>query len=321
MPPCELPPALSSSPVRLLSPLRFAILYSFSGLFAPDSDIQTLLPAVRSLRKQVTGTNALLQTQVVAVRGAVPRLLHFLRAEFDTNSELQIETCWVLTNLSCGSHEVTAPIVDHGGVQLLLRLARRTAEATQLIRLKNETSALLENAVWTLSNIAGDCVEYRDRVTPGLLPVLVPLLAEQGRVHPELAGVCSHALSPLLRLSPPPAMDVIQKATPVLIEMLDSDVSEVVVNALWALSSIVNYDAYIQHVIDLGVLPRAIELASAGGLKLLDPTISLLGSIASVSVGIADRGGHEGGCYSRCSSFFFFFLFFRARRYSVVAGA
>lgn len=63
---------------------------------------------------------------------------------------LRIEACWSLTNIATGTNQQVRSLVEKGIIPMYVKL------------LYEEDINMLEQAVWGVGNIAGDCVEFRD---------------------------------------------------------------------------------------------------------------------------------------------------------------
>lgn len=70
----------------------------------------------------------------------------------ESEPHMQIEATWCITNMASGTSEQTASLVDKGVIPILV----------QLLATKHVT--LVEQAIWGIGNIAGDCVMFRDKL-------------------------------------------------------------------------------------------------------------------------------------------------------------
>jgi hypothetical protein len=102
----------------------------------------------------------------VILSGAVPRLVELLSR--DDCPKLQLEAAWALTKITGGTTDHVKTVVDANAVPPLVRL----------IGSKDED--VCAESIWTLGNIARDCVRYRDMLLcSGVMSVLV----EKGMVN------------------------------------------------------------------------------------------------------------------------------------------
>ena len=87
--------------------------------------------------------------QEILDSGLLPYFLQFLKSTDETQ---QFESAWIITNLLSGTSEQTAAVLEYDVI-------------IQLLELTNSTSVnVVEQAMWGLGNIAGDCKEYCDQV-------------------------------------------------------------------------------------------------------------------------------------------------------------
>ena len=70
----------------------------------------------------------------------------------ETEPHVQVEATWCITNLASGTSEQTALIVEKGVIPIIVKL------------LDTIFLALLEQAIWCVRNIAGDCTIFRDKL-------------------------------------------------------------------------------------------------------------------------------------------------------------
>ena len=88
--------------------------------------------------------------QVVIDNNIVPKLVNYMRNPDEPH--MQIEATWCITNMASGTTEQTASLVEKGVIPIL---------ASQL---KSNNVTLVEQAIWGVGNIAGDCANFRDKL-------------------------------------------------------------------------------------------------------------------------------------------------------------
>ena len=65
---------------------------------------------------------------------------------------LQVEATWCITNMASGTTEQTSSLVEKGVIPILVA------------QLKTQNVTLIEQAIWGVGNIAGDCAVFRDKL-------------------------------------------------------------------------------------------------------------------------------------------------------------
>ena len=75
--------------------------------------------------------------------GLVPKMIELVKQE--EYPQLQLEATWTLTNVASGTNIQCQSIIDKGGIQLFIGL------------LLKKNMEIVEQAIWALGNIGGDC--------------------------------------------------------------------------------------------------------------------------------------------------------------------
>ena len=66
--------------------------------------------------------------------------------------QLQLEATWVLTNVCSGSTAQCESVIDKGGIPIFIQL------------LYQNKPGIVDQAVWAIGNLSGDCVSHRDKI-------------------------------------------------------------------------------------------------------------------------------------------------------------
>jgi len=197
----------------------------------------------------------------------VPRLVEFL-ARHDQPA-LQYEASWALTNIASGSPDHTRHVVEAGAVPRL----------RDLILCPNDD--VREQAVWGLSNIAGDSAQCRDIVlTHGVLDPLLQNLFEASRI--SMLRNAAWAMSNLCRGKPAPAWGLVSGALPVLARLLHSTDDDVLANACWTISYMSDGLGDRQtEIINAGVTHRLAALLLHPSTKIQGPVLRIIGNLVA----------------------------------------
>jgi hypothetical protein len=157
--------------------------------------------------------------------GLLPRLRELL-LDF-TRPSLQLEVCWVLTNICSGSSEQTQAVVECGVIPILVRI------------LSSQDETLQEQALWAIANIAGDRAEFRDFcLSAGITEPLVSILGKSIRLKSTQAiRLAVWVASNLCRGQPAPCFEALLPVLQLLGRCFAiSNDSEVLADTAWALN-------------------------------------------------------------------------------------
>lgn len=238
------------------------------------------LRATRSARQMLSKEQNPPIQQVVTA-GLVPDLVTFLSSSYanvrepqtenrETNSSLQFEAAWALTNIASGSSEETNTVVKAGAIPYFVAL------------LRSSEVSVSEQAVWALGNIAGDGPQMRDEVLRNnAADALIDLLA-QDRTDGFVRNV-AWTLSNLCRnKNPPPDFVHVQKCLPALSFLLSHADHEIKSDACWAFSYVTDgTNDKIEEVVSQGVVPKLVDILSVDDMALLTPCLRTLGNIVT----------------------------------------
>lgn len=231
-----------------------------------SDDIQLQLDATVKFRKILSKEKNPPIQQVIQCN-IVPRFIEFLMS---SNTLLQFESAWVLTNIVSGSNEQTRVVIEAGAVPLFIHL------------LNSSEVELKEQAVWALGNIAGDSPVYRDMVLDaGALEPLLDLLQESKKL--SLLRNATWTLSNFCRgKNPQPKWSVIRHALPTLAKLVYSFDEEILIDACWAVSYLSDGEnEKVQEVIEAGLPRRLVELLDHKSPGIQTPALRTIGNIVT----------------------------------------
>eukprot|EP01043_Picozoa_sp_COSAG02_P007741 COSAG02_NODE_237_length_27732_cov_9.584374_4_plen_601_part_00 len=235
-----------------------------------SADAEAQLTGVTWFRKQLSIERSAPIDEVIR-SGVVPRLVELL-ATARATPQLQFEAAWALTNITSGTAEHTAQVINNGAVPIFVQL------------LSSPDDNVRGQAAWALGNISGDSPQTRDLVLQS--QALVPLLGQLTESSPvSILRSATWTLSNLCRGKPQPPFHMVSPALPCLARLISvvGQDEEVLTDACWALSHLSGgTNDKIQAVIDAGVVRQLVELAHRHpSPKLQTPVLRTVGNIVT----------------------------------------
>ncbi|KAG8178962.1 hypothetical protein JTE90_013118 [Oedothorax gibbosus] len=253
------------SPLQNQNNKNVSIEEILAGVRSPDPTTQLL--AAQNARK-ILSRERCPPIDFMIASGVVPILVSFL--QHHNNVPLQFEACWALTNIASGNSNQTRTVVEGGAVPLFVEL------------LSSPHSNVAEQAVWAIGNIAGDGPELRDLVIKhNVIKPLINLL--QPNLSTTFRRNITWTLSNLCRnKNPPPPFEAIRQILPTFTELIRHSDTEVVTDALWAISYLTDgSNEKIEEVINAGVVPRLCELLEMREVSVITPALRAVGNIVT----------------------------------------
>lgn len=280
-----------------------------------DNDLNQVYEAVRSCRILLsTEGNPPIQSALDAgVLKVCAEMLykHFYRkfggmANTETIRNTRVEAAWIVTNIASGTTEQTLCVIDEGCVRPLVNM------------LSEGDDFIVDQSVWALGNIAGDCEAARNIVLKEDILSILNQLSERYRVSEKHIKVLRNIVWLMANLSrgrnPPPEKEVMQAIEGMIRHLVFINDREVVADCLWSLSYIVDVDSELANMMLssnvmrrcyklLEALAQSLENKQLEGEELMDarigqyaicPIIRIIGNIITESDEATDiilRGG------------------------------
>ncbi|KAJ6243067.1 importin alpha [Anaeramoeba flamelloides] len=233
-----------------------------------DPNCTNKLELVHDLRIMISGDEEDPPIDELIDSMCVAYLLEFL--EDDNDPELQFESAWVLTNVASGNSLQTQFLVDFQGIPAFIRL------------LSSPNENVLDQSIWALGNIAGDCVAYRDEILDfGVFPKLLEIV--QTVKQKSIIKNTIWTISNLVRRNPLPPLKITQEAFPIFTSLIQDSDYEIQKSAFWGLNylSTGEYEN-IQVIIESKILPILLNSLETQELNdLIMPSLLILVNITS----------------------------------------
>ncbi|KAJ3435468.1 importin subunit alpha [Anaeramoeba flamelloides] len=224
------------------------------------------LELVTDLRKMVCGKKDPPIDELIE-SNCVGYLIDFLGD--NNNPNLQCESAWVLSNIASGNETQTRFLVENQAIPAFIKL------------LNSPDENVLDQSIWALGNIAGDCVEYRDELLKlGVFDKFLEII--QTTTTKSIILNLIWALSNCVRKTPYPPLTITKYAFPIYYKLIQHDDYDIKIKGFWGLNYLSNgeYDN-IQLLIDTDILPIILENLQKKIPEIRIPSLRILGNVTS----------------------------------------
>jgi len=203
--------------------------------------------------------------QDIISSGIVPRFVELLDKDFYAkygesasalSAKCRLEAAWVITNIASGNSEQTQYVVNVGAVPLLVKM------------IVEDDEGILDQSIWALANISGDSEELRDTILEaGALQRVTELsmryLTTNGNI--KILRNLVWLISNLNRgRYPVPTLENMQKSFFVIERALQMNDLDMVADAFWCLSYMVDASSEMTDIIlKSSVMKRTFEILSS----------------------------------------------------------
>lgn len=206
--------------------------------------------------------------QAVIDANLVPILMSLLHHHIP---QFQFEAAWCLTNIASGTTDHVTNLIEKDVLSHFIQL------------LSSPHIEVVEQVIWGIGNISGDCPSTRDSVLrSGALDRIADVLdkAEPGTSFMRNA---SWALSNLCRGRPQPQYQLVRRAIPTLIKVLvENDKEDIITDICWALSYLSDgAKERINDLLNQGLLVKMIQLLKHENVAIAIPCLRTIGNIVT----------------------------------------
>lgn len=208
--------------------------------------------------------------QLVIDHNVVPMLISKMQ-DYD-DPHCQVEATWAVTNMASGTSEQTLCLVEKGVIKILVHL------------LGSNYITLLEQSIWCIGNIAGDCVPFRDKLLYVGAPDALQQVYIKFKQRNDIKGIALKrqiiwGLSNLCRSKPCPNPKLVLSAIPVLVDALKNAYEiSLIADIVWAISFILTKDN-IRSMVDMGICQELVRILNIERAVISNPALRIMGNI------------------------------------------
>ena len=233
----------------------------------PPQPSSPVLPAAIELLCKLASSENTQALQVIWESGVSLRLIELLGHSSD---KIKFHCAWILTNLSSQTTEVCNRLAEQGAVEALSRIA-----ASDVI------SEHTHQALWALSNFAGDNPALRNRVfATGISANIIRIFNTSQSIDLSNLGIMVWLLSNLFKFRPLPSNYLMKEFIQLLPKLLPMSHEGILMDTLRTLSYITVSPEHIQAVLNTGFVGRIITLLAHESHKVKQCALNLVSNLS-----------------------------------------
>ena len=173
--------------------------------------------------------------------------------------------------MSCESNEITYKLAELGAVEALANLGK--------IEIIQEYSM---QALWALSNIAGESIELRNKVyTTGIGERVIRKFYNTKTIETKHLGIIIFLLSNLLKFKPVPNTNLIKEFISMLPKLLTFSDEEILFDTLRSIEKITSEGENIELILNTGLTGRIISLLANESIKVKTLAINVISNLSN----------------------------------------
>jgi len=203
--------------------------------------------------------------------GIVPDLLNFLHEDFIEQSKVQNQAAWLLANLTAGTSEDVAFLVECNCIQIFSKT------------LKLKCDEVHENTMWALANIAGEeDFSYRDAVlAEGVLQDIVRNLCRPPK-RALYTRTAVWLLSILVRGPDYPQFENVSNSLTILAQLIHKDDYMTLEYVLKSLQSLTESrdETTLNEISTYGFIPRIMKFVNNEDESISSKALHIVGNFA-----------------------------------------
>ncbi|KAJ6249142.1 importin alpha [Anaeramoeba flamelloides] len=222
---------------------------------------------IKQLPQIIKGVNS---RDINLVRRSVQSIRKLISVVNDPPTE-KFESLWIISNLCSGTHEECKYIVDLDVIPLFFN------------HLSSKDANIVEQAVWTLGNVVGDCKEFRDLVLnqPNCFKTIIGLFSIK-HINMDIIKNIIWILSTMCSYKPRLEYSQTLELIPIFSRLINHQNNGIIVDCLYGLQYISDGDSKnIKHILQQGCVPKLIGFLSHSSPKIQLPTIKTIGNLLS----------------------------------------